>query len=763
MMNYKHFLSCLALFVLYGCGNVKYLEENEYLYIGGEVEVEKEKISRSDRKILEENMESLLRPNPNTSFLGLRPKLWFYNIAGDSVGDKGLRHWIKNTLGEPPVLFRQVDLDYNAELVQGYAENRGYFNARARADSTENNKKVTAEYSVELGTQYTIKELRFPTDSIPLTSAIKATRENSFLKVGDPYDLDAIKDERVRIDANLKEKGYYFFNPDYLLAQVDSTAGDKQVTMDLVVKDITPARAKEQYRINNIYIYPDYSISGDTIPENSRIGETYGDLTIFDPENKFKPSLFGRSLLFEEGELYNRTDHNKSLNRLVNLGIFRFVNNQFKVSDSVKNTLDAYYFLTPMQKKSLRLELLGKTNSANYAGSEINLSWSNRNTFRGAELLTISAFAGFEVQVSGQNQGYNIFRVGSEANLTWPKLLTPFNIRSNSAFVPRTRATLGYEYQARTQLYGLNSFRTSFSYLWKENVRTEHRLNVLDVNYVSPFNVSDLYQEQIALNPNLGRIIEKQLIFGPSYVFTYTNTMETTKKNTFYYQGSADLSGNLTGLITGADIDSGDPVTIFGVPFSQFAKVENDFRHYLRLGRGMDLASRIIVGAGIPYGNSRELPFIKQFFVGGTNSIRAFRARSVGPGSHNPEVEASSFLPDQSGDLKLELNTELRADLFSIVEGAVFVDAGNIWLMNENPNKPGAEISKDFLKELAVGTGIGLRFDFSFLILRTDLAFPLRIPYLPEGERWVFDQIDFGDSSWRQQNLIFNLAIGYPF
>lgn len=759
-MNNKYLLYIFLAVSLYGCGNAKYLDDGEMLYIGGEVEVEGEDTSNSDRKDLEANMEGLLRPKPNTSFLGLRPGLWFYNIGGGEDAT-GIGRWIRDNLGQPPVLFREVDLDYNAELVQGYAENRGYFNARATPDSTEKNRKVTAEYYVELGDQYKIRELNFPKDSIPVTKEITSIKDNSLLNVGDPYDLDVIKDERTRIDANLKEKGYYFFNPDYLLAQVDSTAGEKEVSLDLVLKDITPKRAKEQYRINHVYVYPDHSISGDTIPENSPTGETYGDMTIFDPENKFKPGLFDRSLLFEEGELYNRVDHNKSINRLVNLGIFRFVDNQFKVVDSASNLLDAYYYLTPMQKKSLRLELLGKTNSANYAGSEVNLSWSNRNTFGGAELLTISAFAGYEAQISGQNQGFNIFRIGSEANLTWPRLITPFNIESNSAFVPRTRATLGYEYQARTQLYGLNSFKGSFSYLWKENVRKEHRLSVIDINYVSPFNVSDLYQAQIDLNPNLGRIIERQLIYGPTYTFTYTNTMETARTHTFYYQGHLDLAGNITGLLTGADYN--DPTMIFGVPFSQYVKLENDFRHYWRLNRGMDLASRIIIGAGLPYGNSREIPFIKQFFIGGVNSIRAFRARSIGPGSYDPETDASSFLPDQSGDLKLELNTELRADLFSVVEGAVFVDAGNIWLMNENEEKPGAVFTSDFLNELAVGTGIGLRFDLSFLVLRTDLAFPLRVPYLPEGERWVFDQIDFGDSSWRRQNLVFNLAIGYPF
>lgn len=764
-MKYRYILfNLIILLLLWGCSNTKYLAENELLYIGGEVEVEGEDIDGSEKKSLVANMENLLRPQPNTSFLGLRPKLYFYNIAGgDSTGTGGIKGWIKNTLGEPPVLFSQVDLDYNADLIQGYAGNRGYFNARSTADSTERNKKVTAEYFVELGNQYTYDSISFPTDSIPVTSAIAATRENSFLKEGEPYDLDVIKSERQRIDANLKEEGYFYFNADYLLAEVDSTAGEHQVALNLVLKPETPQQAQETYRINDIYIYPNYSLDKDTLNISSLSGQDYEGITIVDSTNSFKPQMFKRSLLFDEGELYNRTDHNKTINRLVNLGIFKFVDNQFRVADSAENMLDVYYYLTPLPKKSIRAEILGKTNSANYAGTELNVSWSNRNALGGAELLTISGYGGIEVQVSGQNQGYNIYRIGSEANLIWPKLLTPFNIQSSSAFVPRTRAMLGYEFQARTQLYSLNSFNTSFSYLWKENIRKEHRLNVMDITFVSPFNVTEMYEEQIALNPNLQRVIDKQLIFGPTYTFTYTNTMETAKKNTFYYQGSVDLSGNITGLLTGANIKSGDTVKVFGVPFSQYAKIENDFRHYLKLGRGMELASRIIVGAGIPYGNSREIPFIKQFFTGGTNSVRAFRARSVGPGSYNQEVEASSFLPDQSGDLKLELNTELRADLFSIVEGAVFVDAGNIWLMNENPDKPGAEFSNDFLKELAVGTGVGLRFDLSFLVLRTDLAFPLRLPYLPEGDRWVFDQVDFGNSQWRKENLVFNLAIGYPF
>ena len=489
----------------------------------------------------------------------------------------------------------------------------------------------------------------------------------------------------------------------------------------------------------------------------------YNDFTIIDPENLFKPRIFDRALYFKKEDLYNRADHNLSLNRLVNLGTFKFVKNQFKPSDTIGNYLDAYYYLTPLPKKSIRLEVLAKTNSANYTGTELNINWSNRNAFRGAELLTISAFGGVEVQVSGQNNGFNVYRVGTEANLVWPRFVSPFKLRSSSGFVPKTKATLGYEFQNRTKLYSLQTFKGSFGYLWKASEKKEHLLNVTEITYASPQNVTPLYREQILANPSLGKVIEKQLIFGPTYSYTYTNTLEKRRKNTFYYKGTLDLAGNIAGLATGANINKGDTIKLFHVPFSQFIKLENDFRHYLKLGPDSQLASRIIVGAGFAYGNSNELPFIKQFFIGGTNSLRAFRARSIGPGTYNGSAIASTFLADQSGDLKLEFNTEYRAKIYGLVKGALFLDAGNIWLLKDNPEKPGAKFSKNFMNEIAVGTGAGLRFDFSFLILRTDLAFPIRKPYLPDGQRWVLDQINFGNSTWRKENLVFNLAIGYPF
>lgn len=754
--------SLILLFLVSSCSNTKYLAEGELLYVGPKIKVEGKEVSKKERKSLKKEFTGLVRPKPNKKILGLRPKLYIYNLAGQPKKEKGFRSWLRNKVGEPPVLFSKVDLEFNKQVLQSYSENRGYFNTQIATDSTRKGKKATADFVINPGKQYKIKQVIFPSDSATLEKEIANTQQKSFLKTGEGYDLEKIKAERERIDANLKEIGYFYFNPDFIKVQVDSTVGNHQVDLLVKTKEETPLSARQVYKINEIVIYPNFSISNKQQVKTDSILK-HNDFTIIDQMNTFNPRIFDRTLYFKKGDLYNRTHHNLTLNRLVNLGTFKFVKNQFKISNTPGNFLDAYYYLTPLTKKAIRIEALAKTNSANYTGTELNINWSNRNTFRGAELLTISAFGGLEVQLAGQNKGFDVYRVGTEMSLIWPRFLAPIALKSSSGFVPRTKATLGYEYQNRSKLYSLNSFKASFGYLWKENIRKEHQLNVTEISFVSPTNVSDLYNEQIKLNASLGKVIEKQLIFGPTYSYTFTNTMQSTKKNTIYFKAGLDVAGTIAGLATGANVKKGDTIKVFKVPFSQYGKLETEFRHYLKLTEKTQLASRIIVGAGLPYGNSAELPFIKQFFIGGTNSIRAFRARSIGPGTYNPAVETNSFLPDQSGDLKLEMNSEYRAKLFSVVYGALFVDAGNIWLVNENTEKPGSRFSSKFLNELAVGTGAGLRFDFSFLVLRTDFSFPLRKPYLPEGKRWVLDQVDFGSRAWRKDNLVFNLAIGYPF
>ena len=767
---YTCFILLIGLISLASCSNVKYLPKGEKLYIGGEVKIESDSIKKSEVKALRSELKGLLRPKPNTAILGLRFKLFAYNIAGRPKKAKGLRSWLKNKIGEPPVLASSVDLEKNQQILQNRLENKGFFQATVSADTTSKNQRVKAEYIAKPGLQYSINAVIFPADSGILERAVAATSEKSLLKKDQAYNLDVVKGERARIDQTLKEQGFYYFGPDYLLVKVDSTIGSHKVNLFITVKPETPALSRQVYVIGDISIYPNFNLSqtqADTSKSNAII---FDGFNVIDNDSTFKPSVFSRSMFFKSGEVYNRKDHNLSLNRLTTIGSFKYVKNRFERAENAdRPTLNTSYYLTPLPRKSFRGEVLGTTKSNNQTGSEFSVSWRNRNAFRGAEQLSIKAYTGFEVQVSGTQRGYNTFRLGTEATLSIPRFVVPFfEFNTSNEFVPRTKFTLGYELFNKQKLYSLNSFRAQAGYNWKQSTRKEHEVNLLSINYVQPANVTKQYSDSVKNNITLAKSIEKQFIIGSTYSFTYNNQSEIARKNNVYFNTNLDLAGNIIGSLSGANYKTNDTISIFKARFAQYVKLDGDFRYYYKLGRNSQLANRIIAGLGYPYGNSFELPFIKQFFIGGTNSIRAFRARSVGPGTYRPdETSLDNFLPDQSGDIKLELNTEYRAKLAGIVQGAIFADAGNIWLLRDNPEpqkfKPGSRFSREFLSELAVGTGVGLRFDLSFLVLRTDLAFPIRKPWLPQKERWVFDQIKFADKNWRRENLVFNLAIGYPF
>lgn len=751
------------------CSNIKYLKEGQMLYTGAEVKIENDTISKKEKNELQAALEENLVPKPNSTILGLRPKLYFYNIAKEPKKDKGFNYWLKYKVGEKPVLLGDVDREFNKDIIQNYSENKGYFNAKATYDTVSKNKKAQVIYTVRPGARYLISNVKFQQDSTLVNREIQTLTNKTILKAGQPFDLDVIKNERERIDNALKEKGFYYFSGDNIIVQADSTVSKThKVELNVKLKEDTPDLATEQFSINNVIVFPSYNIQDVkkgkySVPMNpdSLSKYAYDDIYVIDPQHKFKPKIFDRALYFKKGDLYNRSNHNLTLNRLISLGVFKFVKNEFVVSDSLNHKFDAYYLLTPRQIQSLRLEALGRTNSANYAGSELNLNWTHRNFFKGAEQFKAAVYGAFDVQMGGQENAKNIFRAGANVQLSIPRIVAPFRFNSSSAFVPRTNITLGYELLNRTEFYKLNNFNASFGYVWKENARKEHDLKVIDITLVSPANVTEAFYAQ-ATTPAALRVVDQQLIFGPTYTYTYTNTM-LPKTNTIYYKGTLDLAGNITGLVTGANVKKDKEKEIFGIPFSQYTKIENDFRFYHKFTEKSSFATRFIGGIAYPYGNSEFVPFSKQFFSGGSNSIRAFRARTLGPGSFDPRTIPKGTLLDQSGDIKLELNAEYRANLYKFLNVAAFVDAGNIWLLHDDTSRPGAKFSKDFASEIAVGAGVGLRLDFSILVLRLDLAMPLRVPYYEKGDRWAFDRINFGDPSWRKDNLVLNIAIGYPF
>lgn len=619
----KYFLASGVTVAVISCSNTKFLKDGQVLYTGAEVKIESDTLSKKEKSELQSALEENLTPKPNSSFLGLRPKLYAYNATSEPKKEKGLKYWLKYKFGEEPVLLGDVDREFNKDIIVNYSENKGYFNAKAKYDTVSKNKKAQVVYTLKPGARYLISNVNFPQDSTLINSEIQNLKAKTLLKTGNPFDLDVIKNERQRIDDGLKDKGFYYFSPDNIIVQADSTV-TKEPKVELIVKlkDNTPKLATEQFTIDKVVVFPNYNLRDAkkgkyNIPMNpdSLKGYEYNDIYVVDPDKKFKPRIFDRALYFNKGDIYNRKDHNLSLNRLISLGVFKFVKNDFVVSDSLNHKFDAYYVLTPRELQSLRLEALGRTNSANYAGSELNLNWTQRNFFRGAEQFKASVYGAFDVQIGGPEDAENIFRAGANAQLSIPRIVAPFRFNSSSAFVPRTNIQIGYEFQNRTTLYTLNTFNASFGYQWKENVRKEHELKVIDISLIDPANVTPKFELKTADNPYLRRVTEQQLIFGPTYSYTYSTTM-LPRKNTFYYKGMLDLAGNITGLVTGANVKEGKEKTIFGVPFSQYAKIENDVRFYHKFTEKTSFASRFIAGVAIPYGNSEHIPFSRQFFVG---------------------------------------------------------------------------------------------------------------------------------------------------
>ncbi len=750
-------LAVLAL----GCSNTSYLAHGEKLYTGADVNIE-EKESIPDKGDLQSQLDLLAKPEPNGKFLGLfRLKLSLYNIG-----------IFKESLGEPPVLLQSVAPDRVAARMRTLLESKGHFRSDVQYTVHEEEYTADIQYNVAVHSPYRINGVAVKDTNSTLVDAIRSTMGETLLASGDQYDLVKLKQERERIDAALKEKGYFYFSPDFIAFQADSTTGNKTVDLSLQVKEDIPVEATHIYTIGNIYVYSGYSLNRDTVAIPAGDTVSAGGCYYIDLDKKFEPDVIVRSIFFRKGDPYSRNHHDLTLNRLMNLGVFKFVNIRFVGADSAGiSRLEPHIYLTPLPTKNIRFELQGVSKSNNLAGPVFESSFRNRNLFGGAELFTLSFEAGIETPIGGGQSGGNSYEIGTRGELDLPKFVTPFRLENiSSLFVPKTRIVLGLSLLNRLQYYQLFSVDGSFGYKWKESITTEHNFSPLSITYAHLTNTTQKFNDLLSTNPLLRKSFDEQFIIGQNYSFTYNDQLENDHKNHLYFKGSIDLSGNLLQLVQSLFIKHqatpDTPYQIFGTTYSEYYKFDIDLRKYYNtISQTASIATRLIAGIGIPYGNSATLPYVKQFYIGGSNSVRAFAARGLGPGSYKiPDSVASKSFIDQAGDIKLEANIEYRFPIVSIVKGALFVDAGNIWLLREDPGRPGGTFSsKTILDEIAVGTGFGLRLDLSFFILRFDLAFPMRVPYLPQGERWVANKINFGDPSWRTNNLALNIAIGYPF
>ena len=458
----------MAVIALSSCNNLKYLPEGEKLYTGADVKLSPtEKIS--DEKNIKKEAKSMVRPEPNSKVLGLRIKLWFYNIAGTPKG-KGLRYLLKNKLGEPPVLYSKVNPEQIAQLIDIRLFNKGIFRSITDYKTKENEKKVYVNYLVTVHSPYLLGDIKWPSgDDVP-GILINNIGKNSRLKKGRVYDLDRLNAERERIDEQLKEEGLFYFNPDYILFNADTNQGNKTVNINVTLKPDIPYSALLVYHLNEVYLTPDFSLRSDSLlikKDTLLIDNVHYIYT----DNSYRPKTLLRSVFLRKGEIYTRTNHNMTLSSLMGMGVFKFVNVRFNEVDSKPGFLNAFINLTPLPRKSIRGEIEVTSKSNNFLGPSLTLSYSNRNALYGAELLVINAHGSFETQINGQYKGLFSYELGPEINLFIPRFILPFRIKNrNGYFIPKTRITLGYDFLKRVQYFNLNSFKFIFGYKWKESI-----------------------------------------------------------------------------------------------------------------------------------------------------------------------------------------------------------------------------------------------------------------------------------------------------
>lgn len=761
----KYLLIFICLFFA-ACSGTRHLPPGEKLYTGAHIKLEaKDKIKK--KRFIKTTAEIALRPKPNKSFLGMRPKLWRYMKAGEDPKSK-YKKWLKKT-GEAPVLMSSIKPGVTSSIIDAKLFNIGIFKSFTEFKIVEKKYTVKVIYASHIHKPYTIDALFYSISDDSLSQLILTEKENSLIISGEDYNLDKLKAERVRIDGLLKNNGYFYFNPDYLLFKADTSDVNHNVKLKLTLKDSVPKNALTVYRINNVYIDQDYSLN-DEAGKISKDTFRYQNNIFFgkETEMKIRPKVILRSVYLRKQEVYSRKNHNITLNRLMSMGNFKFVRIKFSGSDtSAAGYLDATILMTPMPKHTFRAELDLVSKSNNYMGPQMNLSYLNRNTFAGAELLNLTLAGSYEAQFSGKDKNLFSYSVSPQIELFFPRFLVPFfNIKTNSMYVPKTRFSLSYNYLKRVNYFDMRTFQFIYGFKWREDIRKEHELNPINISYTSIANKSAVFTELLASNPFLKKSYEEQFIAGGSYSFTYNEQVIPEKKMQYFFRLTTEVAGNAFSLVksmAGEKISSDYPSTVIGSIYSQYAKLSLDGRGYYNFRDKNKLAIRIFAGVAKPYGNSSVLPYTKQFFSGGPNSIRAFHINSVGPGAYHQNIDNKGFL-QLGGDIKLEANAEYRFTIFRFLKGALFADAGNIWLLKSNPADLVSPFSlSTFNKEIAVGAGFGLRIDVSFFILRFDFATPLRKPWLEENNRWVVNQMNFGDPSWRGENLILNVAIGYPF
>jgi len=791
----------ILIFILFSqCSPTRKLQENQYL-------LKKNKIQGDKSILTNAELLSYVKQKPNKKILNLfRFHLFVYNLVDQEkykieypkqiekrrllnekrkLNNKKLRNpepfnfdrWLL-TIGEAPVIIDTSIINRSSKQLEILLKNHGYFDAIV-TDSVKLNKKFkTAEifFKIIVGAPYTLNEINFEIEDPIIKDIFNASISESILKTGNQYNSDIFNNERNRITELLKNNGYFLFQKNYVSYSADSSVGKRKVDVALQINnpvksvagyvDSTIEVEHVRFKINEIYIKGDYQIRTDT---SFKFDTLFYDNVNYITSKKlpYKPKVLKESLLIVPHELYNKDIAANTYQRIADFKAFKFINIQFQpVNADSSDLLNCEIQVSPMKRQSYTFQAQG-TNTTGNLGIAGDFIYQNKNFFKGLELFEIRLNAALEVQQILSNVDndennissflpFNTFLIGPEASLQLPKI--PKIARILGSNNQKTKFISSYNFQLRPD-YKRTIFNVAYSLTAKPNQFVTHILNPLEVNFIN-VNLGNTFEDLLNQSNNLflKNSFKSQLITATKFSFIYNNQKVGKAKGFLFFQGNIESSGNILKasrrLFKNPAQNADSNYVLFGVPFSQYVRFDTDLRYYHYLGKTNSLAFRSIIGVGFPFGNSDVMPFVKSFFGGGSNGIRAWIARSLGPGSYSDFV---GILFDQIGDIKLEWNAEYRAKIYKLIEGAIFVDAGNIWLRKPDPFRPNGEFElKRFYKEIAIGAGLGLRLNFDFFIVRLDAAIPLRDPGFPENERWRFSNLD-------PKRINLNFGIGYPF
>jgi len=753
--------AAMAAILLAGCSTTRRIPDDDQLYLGvKKLEVKAPEGQKVPAEVVEALDEAVaVKPNDCIPFTSIRSPLpiglWVYNNWPNPPG--GLKHWLFETLAADPVLMSDVRPDLRARMLDDLLDKNGYFRSSTSYELNvgRNPKKASVTYRIDAGPAYLLDTIELPPGLTELDLTIDSVASRSrYLRKGMRYSTDSLSAERTRIANALRNRGYYFFRPEYIEYLADSLRNPGHIALRLTVARNTPTQAMRRYYVGRITTIVNRN-SGDGTPDT--IATRRGTLIQMQP-SRFRHSLVDECVTFREGRLFRVRDMDRTQTRLSRLGIFNAINISARPDTAAgrdNNRLDVTVectFDTPLEVK-VEANVSSKSNS--YLGPGLSVGVTNRNLFGGGEQLNVTLSGTYEWQTgSGRNSVFNSYEINLQGSLAFPRLLAPRFIPRSRRNLNWTRISLNADLLNRPHYFKMAQFNAALSYDWQISRHASSSLTLPKLTYTKLLHTTAEFDSIMGANEAIAQSFRSQFI--PQLIYTYTYDRKFSSASTLNWTFTVQEAGNICWAVWRA-AGSHDEKRLFGIPISQFIKASTQLVYGHRLGASDSwLVGRVAVGAAHAYGNSSVVPYSEQFWVGGANSVRAFTVRSIGPGSYHAGTSVGDYF-DQTGTFKFEANLEYRFPILGPLHGALFVDAGNVWLLTDDTARPGGKLrASNFLRDLALGTGLGLRFDIGMMVIRGDLGVGIHAPW-DTGRRGYYNMPKFGKS------LAFHLAIGYPF